>query len=110
MTHGPICAAIVAASVATLFATAEASAQRPLPRVVAPPSASGPRVGRAAQGPVRQVPDPRFPQIGVDPRFDPRFQQPGAQFDGRRRRPNQSGSTIVVVPGYGYGYDYGAYG
>jgi len=111
MTHGTVRAAIVAAGAATLLAAGVAEAQRPLPRVVAPPSASGPRVGRAAQGPTRQVPDPRFPQVGTDSRFDPRFQQPGGQFDGRRRRPVHNGaSTVVVVPGYGYGYDYGAYG
>jgi hypothetical protein len=126
MRDGSIRAALVVASAMTLLGAAGAAAQRPLPRlggVAVQPRAPRP-VGRAADAPPHQVPDPRFPPSASDPRSpisvsdprfpqsanDPRFNRPSGSFDGRRqRRPPQSGgSTVIIVPTPGsYGYDYG---
>lgn len=123
-------AALSVAGAVTVLGASAGEAQRPLPRigVSAPPSAPQRPVGRAADAPPHQVPDPRFPPSANDPRsprdprfpqsaYHPRYNQPVSSYDGRhqRRPPQTGGSTIIVVPtpgeyGYGYGYTQGYYG
>ncbi|MEO8561413.1 MAG: hypothetical protein ABI601_05010 [bacterium] len=128
MMDGSIRAALVVAGAMTLLGASRTEAQHPLPRVggvAIQPRAPRP-VGRAADAPPRQVPDPRFPPSATDPRSplalndprfprsgnDPRFNRPAGTWDARRqRRPPQSGgSTVIIVPVPGdyYGYGYGS--
>ena len=126
MRDGSIRAALVVAGALSLFGASSANAQQRLPRVggvAVQPRAPRP-VGRAAEAPPRQVPDPRFPPSANDPRSplavndprfpqsanDPRFRRPSGTSDNRhqRRPPQSSGSTVIFVPTPGgYGYDYG---
>ncbi|HEV7994223.1 MAG TPA: hypothetical protein VGP25_20535 [Gemmatimonadaceae bacterium] len=127
MTDRVIRAALVVAGAMTLLGASSAVAQQALPRIgtAAPPRAPQRPIGRAAEAPPHQVPDPRFPSTMVnDPRFprDPRFPQsaydprnarPGASFGDRfHRRPPTNGSTVIILPtpgDYGYGYSQRGY-